>query len=212
MKQTHTLITIVIAVILTVLFGFGYVIMITPNDKQAKIYDRQRESDFQRIHSGIVTYYNSNNKLPETLLTLNREKNGSTGSETDGGVLGSILSSFAGIAIRDPQTNKEYAYKYENQSSRDYQLCAKFAKANEEVDKEVAASTSSSSSRYSSTTIQQVKHGAGDQCVKFTVPEKKKQSNYVYPDYTDELTEQDQQRLRQELLDQLKASPTPTRN
>ncbi len=211
MKQTHTLITIVISVILTVLFGFGYVIMITPNDKQAKIYDRQRESDFQRIHSGIVTYFNSNNKLPETLLTLNREKNGSNGSEADGGVLGSILSSFSGIAIRDPQTNKEYAYKYDNQSSREYQLCTKFAKANEEGDKEVATSTSSSSSRYSSTTIQQVKHGAGEQCVKFTVPEKKR--TYT-PDYqnSDELTEEDQQRMLQDLRDQLRASPTPDSN
>ncbi|MCC7543160.1 hypothetical protein IT415_00390 [bacterium] len=214
MKQYHTLITLIIAGLLTILFVVGYGIMVTPNDKQAKLYDQQREKDFTKLKSSIQTYYTSKRELPKTLVSLTQE-DGSGGSDLSGNAfLDGLLGSFAGLSIRDPQTNKEYEYKYDNQSSKEYQLCAKFAKSNEEGDKKIKPTPTPSYLRKTTQSIV-VKHGAGDQCIKFTISEQKTDDDYIpfiqtAPRSDDaELSPEEEQRLSQELGDQPKSSPTP---
>ncbi len=174
MKSTHTLITLIIAAVLSVLFGIGFMIMITPNEKQAKLYDEQRESDFVKISAAIQSYKDAKAELPKTLKTLSEAKLESS-SSTGVSVLDGLLSSFASLTVRDPQTNQYYGYTYENQQGEKYKLCANFATDTNDKGDEETSSSSRSSSKTS------VKHGKGKNvCVEYTAKKKQGRDSDIY--------------------------------
>lgn len=166
MKSTHTLITLIIASMLSVLFGIGYFNLITPNENQAKLYDKQRESDFSKISDAIQTYQSTNDELPESLKALSEAKK--SGSSAGGSALDSILVSFSALGVRDPQTNARYTYSYDDQKKAKYKLCADFATDNKD-DK-----SDGNGSKYYDQTTSTVKHGKGKNvCVDFSVNQQK---------------------------------------
>lgn len=171
MRSTHTLITFVIAAILSTLFLVGYFILTTPNDKQALKYDQKRESDFAKLKTTIKAYRDEKDQLPESLDTLKEEVDRQREASSSGlDALGAILS-YGAIPLRDPYSNRPYTYKYENRDSEKFQLCAKFFKENKGEEGDVKKGSSS-----------EVKHGSGDQCVDFEA--KKKKSTKDYSKYT----------------------------
>jgi len=173
MKQTHTLITLIIAVVLSVLFAIGYGIMVSPNEKQAKKYDEERAASFQKIETAMGSYKAKNKSLPKTLQVLVDEKLTSGTDSTGNGLLDSFLSAFASLSIRDPQTNKPYEYKFGDAKSDDFELCANFAYANEPVDKEITTTKAAdgiANIYYQPAKPKVVTHGKGEQCVKFSLP------------------------------------------
>lgn len=173
MKSTHTLITLIIAGILSVLFGIGYVNLVTPNDKQAKLYDQQRESDIVKISEAIQSYRDAKDELPKTLKTLSETKV-SSDSSTGVSALDSIISAFSSLTVRDPQTNTFYGYSYENQQGEKYKLCADFA--TDTNDKGDSDSNSSSSK-----TAVTLKHNKGKNvCIDYTAVKKQKTDSRSY--------------------------------
>ncbi len=177
MKSTHTLVTLIIAAILSVLFGVGFMYMVTPNEKQAKLYDQQREADFVKISTAIQGYRDAKNELPKTLKTLSEAKLDAE-SSTGVSALDSLLSSFASLTVRDPQTNKYYGYSFENQQGEKYKLCADFATdTNGKADEEISTG---SSNRYTKATTT-VKHSKGKNvCVEYTAKDKSKAASKTY--------------------------------
>lgn len=188
MKQKHTLITLILAAVLTVLFGIGYSILIIPNEKQAKKYDTNRERQFASISAEITKYQASKKELPKSLSTLADEvvSNSGSSSTESSNILDSFVSSISGSMIRDPQTNKPFGYEYDSQDSKEYKLCVQFAYSNE-GDKEVSSTSSLNAPSTS------VSHGKGQQCVTFKIKEQTKtkslndMTNDEYLDYLDNL-------------------------
>lgn len=179
-RSTHTIITILIAVILSALFMVSFPILITPNDKQALEYDQKRENDFKSLDILIKNYYAKKEKLPESLGALSEDTSEDKLSLStyhkpkifnvnplDYLTMPIIsiqknLETTGKMINVDPYLNRPYTYKFENSSSTKYQLCTKFFKENKGEEDDVKRGSSS-----------EVKHGSGEQCVDFKVSKKK---------------------------------------
>jgi hypothetical protein len=197
-RSTHTLITIIIAAILSVIFLVSYFILITPNDKQALKYDQERERDFSSIVKVIKAYREEKNNLPESLDSLKEEAERKMAEYGSGGDGFDSLSSFIALQsfpLRDPYSNRPYTYKYENRDSEKFQLCTKFFKENKGEEDDVKKGSSS-----------EVKHGSGEQCVDFEAKKKKTHDSYKYsvPQTDDELDEMTDEEYQQYLEDKYK--------
>ncbi|MDQ5944391.1 MAG: hypothetical protein QG658_458 [Patescibacteria group bacterium] len=194
-RSTHTIITLIIAAILSGLFAIGYFNMINPNDKQALKYDQQREDDFEKLSTVIQSYYTKKDKLPDSLEALKEEvERDAEARSTDSLDALTGLLAYQSVPQRDPYSNRPYTYKFENSSSTKYQLCTNFFKENKGDDDAVDKGSSET-----------VKHGSGDQCVDFEVKKKTTRTNNSYspsiqnaPRY-DDLTAEEQQQLLDDL-------------
>lgn len=195
-RSTHTLITIVIATMLSVLFVISYFILITPNDKQALKYDQERERDFSTIAKVVKSYREEKNNLPESLDRLKEEAERKMSEYNSGGDGLDSLTSFIAMQsfpLRDPYSNRPYTYKYENRDSEKFQLCTDFFKENKGEEDDVKRGSSS-----------EVKHGSGDQCVDFEAKKKKTikdYSRYSVPQTDDELDQMTDEEYQQYLED-----------
>lgn len=193
-RSTHTIITLVIAFILSLLFVIGYLNLVNPNDKQALKYDQQRESDFKKLKAVVQSYYTKKEKLPDSLEALKEEieRDAEFRSSSDSLDALSGLLAYQSVPQRDPYSNRPYTYKFENSSSTKYQLCTKFFKENKGDEDAVDKGGSS-----------EIKHGSGDQCVDFEVKKKTTRMNsgskYYTPRTDSELSEEEQQKLIDEL-------------
>lgn len=194
--STHTVITLIIALLLSVLFIFGYLSMVNPNDKQALKYDQQREEDFEKLKKSIQGYYTKKDKMPESLEALKEEVERDTEAKsTDSLDALTGLLAYKSVPSRDPYSNRPYSYKIENTTSTKYQLCTQFFKENKGDDESVDKGGSAV-----------VKHGTGNQCIDFEV--KKKTIRTYSPSFQtapysrDGLTEEDKQQLIDELNNQ----------
>ncbi|MBP9827363.1 hypothetical protein KBC99_02695, partial [Candidatus Saccharibacteria bacterium] len=172
----HTLITIGLAILLSALFGIGYSITVTPNEKQAKLYDTSRRQDLSSIASGIDKYYGKKKELPKSLEALEEEL--STSSNGSGNILlDSVVRSFYGMSIRDPQTNQMYELKYSDKTAKDYELCAVFGLSNKDSQNEKTSTSDTNPvddlfpniARPSSSLVRDIKHDKGRQCLKFSI-------------------------------------------
>jgi len=197
-RSTHTIITLIIAALLSGLFAIGYFSLVNPNDKQALKYDQQREDDFEKLQTGIQSYYTKKDKLPESLEALKeeveRDADARSGDSLD--ALTGLLA-YQSVPQRDPYSNRPYTYKFENASATKYQLCTNFFKENKGDDDAVDKGSSAT-----------VKHGSGDQCVDFEVKKKTIRTNnnyYSSPRSTDDLSVEEQQQLLDDLDAQLEA-------
>lgn len=201
-RSTHTIITLIIAALLSGLFTIGYFNMINPNDKQALKYDQQREADFEKLKTGIQSYYTKKDKLPESLEALKEEvERDAEARSSDGLDALTGLLAYQSVPQRDPYSNRPYGYKFENASSTKYQLCTNFFKENEGDEDAVDKGSSAD-----------VKHGSGDQCIDFEVKKKTTRTNRTFspsiqsvPRTNDELTAEEQQQLLDDLNAQLEA-------
>lgn len=171
-RSTHTIITLVIAGILSVLFMIGYLNLINPNDRQALKYDQQRESDFAKLKTAIQDYYTKKDQLPDTLETLKEEIDRDADSRTSTSMkaLDNLLT-YRALPQRDPYSNRPYEYKVEGVSATKYQLCTGFFKENKGDDSAVDKGSS-----------REVKHGSGNQCIDFEVKNKEIRS-FPKPNY-----------------------------
>lgn len=199
-RSTHTIITLIIAGILSALFMVGYANLINPNEKQALKYDQQREDDFEKLKTAIQGYHTKKSKLPETLEDLQEEYERSSENKDSLDSLSGLLSSRS-IPQRDPYSNRPYTLKVENSSSTKYQLCTKFFKENKGDDEAVDKGSS-----------KDIKHGSGEQCVDGEVKKKASTKSstpsvYQYNSRSNsELSDEEEQQMLDELEQQMNKS------
>lgn len=199
-RSTHTIITLIIAGILSVLFMVGYTNLINPNEKQALKYDQQREDDFEKLKTAIQGYHTKKSKLPETLEDLQEEYERNSDDKDSLDSLGGLLS-YQSIPQRDPYSNRPYTLKVENSSSTKYQLCTKFFKENKGDDEAVDKGSSKS-----------IKHGSGEQCIDGEVKKKASTKSFTPSMYqynsrsNSGLSDEEEQQMLDELEQKLNKS------
>ncbi len=93
---------LVLIVIISAFFAVG-----SPSSARLVQFDQQKISDLQGIQLQIVSYWQSKEKLPTSLLDLNDP-----------------ISSF--MVPADPQTKVSYEYNIKDAANLSFELCAKF--------------------------------------------------------------------------------------
>lgn len=101
---------IIIAIVAVAVIG-GFFVAGSPQQQRLRRFDQQRVNDLEQLQSQIVNYWQSKNKLPESLSALRDD--------------------LRGITIpTDPET--QTVYGYEIRGTNVFALCANFSAAEEQ--------------------------------------------------------------------------------
>lgn len=106
-SSTRKVSAIVVTIFVIAAIIVGFMVIGSPRAQRLSKYDQQRVSDLQNINFDIISYYQMNATLPNTLSDLANS--------------GNYM-----VIPTDPETHTSYEYRVIGESAKAYELCATF--------------------------------------------------------------------------------------